>query len=338
MVASSTIISCAVAMTNSATPRWRRLLSVPVWPAVESVVVMPPMLPTRGLAVVPPANRLPPAQLGCDDRPDYSRGSSWKWVRRADTAEDRGARRLGECVRIAVGRGFTRPDGSSRPASWSWRLASGGCTCARWSSAPRRRSGRGRKSPAEGGRGAAADRPRAARFPHPQHLRHLRSVRRGGAPGAQARRGGVARAAGDPGGERGRRAGTAHDARRAAQRRRRRQQRPRPPGPAGGAGARGRSPGDGERDRRRADAAARGGPGRLPDRAGSAHQRQPPRRPGLRLGSPLLHVDALEIQVDDDGAGISAQQHHKQRQQQRNGQRQRPQRPPASASSACANG
>jgi hypothetical protein len=32
-------------MTNSATPRWRRLLSVPVWPAVESVVVMPSMLP-----------------------------------------------------------------------------------------------------------------------------------------------------------------------------------------------------------------------------------------------------------------------------------------------------
>ena len=44
------------------------------------------------------------------------------------------------------------------------------------------------------------------------------------------------------------------------------------------------------RDRRRAAASARSGPGRLPDRAGSADQRKPSRRPCLRVGSPALHA------------------------------------------------
>ena len=117
-----------------------------------------------------------------------------------------------------------------------------------------------------------------------------RSGRRGGAPGPQARRGSAARAAGDPGGGHGRRAGTAHDAQRAAQRRGRRLQRPRPAGQPGGPRARRRASGDGDRDRRRAGASARGGPGRLPDRAGSADQREPSRRPGPRVGSPALHA------------------------------------------------
>src|ERR1700749_4863594 len=89
IVALRPILSCGVAKRNSAMPRWRRLLSVQVWPAGERNVIMPPMLPNQRLAVVPPANRLPPAQPGCDDRTGYSRGSSGKWVRRADTAEDR---------------------------------------------------------------------------------------------------------------------------------------------------------------------------------------------------------------------------------------------------------
>src|SRR6202012_595969 len=37
-----------------------------------------------------------------------------------------------------------------------------------------------------------------------------------------------------------------------------------------------------------AAAAARGGPGRLPDRAGSADQRQPARRPGPHVGPPAV--------------------------------------------------
>ena len=152
----------------------------------------------------------------------------------------------------------------------------------------RGRADQGRSRPQQGDGGAAADRPRAARFPDAQHLRDLCSGRRGGAPGSQARRGSVAGAAGDPGGGRGRRAGTPHDAQRAAQARGRRLQRSRPAGQPGGTRAHRRAPGDGDRDRRPAGASARRGPGRLPDRAGSAHQREPSRRPGLRVGSPAL--------------------------------------------------
>ena len=92
------------------------------------------------------------------------------------------------------------------------------------------------------------------------------------------------------GGGHGRRAGTARDAQRAAQHRGRRRQRPRPAGAPGGALAGGRAAGDGDRDRRRAAAAARRGPGGLPDRAGGAHQRQPARRPGVRVGAPALRA------------------------------------------------
>src|SRR5262249_24670108 len=112
----------------------------------------------------------------------------------------------------------------------------------------------------------------------------------GGASGTQARRGCLARAAGDPGGRRGRRTGTARDARRAAQRGGRRRQRPQPTGQPGRTRAGGRPPRDSDRDRRAAPASARGGPGCLPDRAGSAHQREPSRRPCLRVGAPALHA------------------------------------------------
>src|ERR1700722_9563977 len=170
MVASSTIISCAVAMMNSATPRWRRLLSVPVWPAVEIVVVMPPMLSNPRLPVVPPANRLRAAGRGYDDRPHYSRGSSRKWVRPADPAEDRlrvgsenaHGTRSSEVLRGRMGH-LGRRHGGSVP-----RLAG----------APARGGAAGRgggadqggSRPQTGGRGAAADRPRAARLPDPPHL------------------------------------------------------------------------------------------------------------------------------------------------------------------------
>src|ERR1700722_11078280 len=159
MVASSTIINCAVAITNSATPRCRRLLSVPVWPAVESVGVMPPMLPNPRLAVVLPANRLPPAQLGCDNELVYSRGSRRKWVRQADTAED--PLRVGSedahgsrSAKVLRGRmdhlGRLRGGGISRLAA---APARGG--------AARRGGGadQGGSRPQKGGRGAAADRP-----------------------------------------------------------------------------------------------------------------------------------------------------------------------------------
>src|SRR3984957_18890044 len=159
MVASSTIMSCAVAMTNSAAPRWRRLLSVPVSPAVESVVVMPSMLPTWRPAVVLPAGRLRPAQSGCRDGPDYSRGSSRKWVRRADTAEDRWrvgsenayGSRSAEVLRGRMGH-LGRRHGRGVP-----RLAAAparGGAARRGGGADARRG-----SPAQGGRGAAADRP-----------------------------------------------------------------------------------------------------------------------------------------------------------------------------------
>src|ERR1700677_4652448 len=159
IVASSTIISWAVAMTNSATPRCRRLLSVPVWPAVESVVVMPSMLPNPRLPVVPPANRLPPARRGYGDRPHYSRGSSGKWVRQADTAEDRlrvGSEnaygsRSAEVLRGRMGH-LGRRHGRGVP-----RLAPAparGRAARRGGGADARRG-----SPAEGSRRAAADRP-----------------------------------------------------------------------------------------------------------------------------------------------------------------------------------
>ena len=95
--------------------------------------------------------------------------------------------------------------------------------------------------------------------------------------------------AGDPGGRRGRRPGTARDARRAAQRGGRRRQRPVPAGRPGGTRPGGRPARDRDRDRRGAAASARSRPGRLPDRAGGAHQREPSRRPRPRVGSPALH-------------------------------------------------
>ena len=51
MVASSTTISCAAAMTMSATPRWL-LFRVSAWPMAEDVIAMPSMLPAGQLAVV----------------------------------------------------------------------------------------------------------------------------------------------------------------------------------------------------------------------------------------------------------------------------------------------
>ena len=162
---------------------------------------------------------------------------------------------------------------------------------------PRGRAARGRGGadqggirPAQGDGGTAAHRPRAPRFPDPQHLGDPGSGRRGAAPGPQARRGRPAGAAGDPGGGRGRRTGTARDARRAAQRAGRRQQRPQPAGQPRGTRTGGRAARNRARDRRETATPARSGPGRLPDRAGSADQRKPSRRPGLRLGSPGLHA------------------------------------------------
>ena len=73
---------------------------------------------------------------------EYHAGSSRKWLRRAD-APARLARRLEECAPIAAGEGSTRPAGSSRPGSWSWRPASGSCTFARSRSVPKKRSGPG---------------------------------------------------------------------------------------------------------------------------------------------------------------------------------------------------
>src|ERR1700684_3580566 len=159
MVASSTIMSWAVAMTNSATPRCRRLLSVPVWPAVESVVVMPSMLPKPRRPVVPPANRLPPARRGYRDRPGYSRGSSGKWVRQADTVED--ALRVGS----ENAYGSRSAEVLRGRMDYLGRLRGGGVP--RLAAAPPRggaaRRGGGadarRGSPAKGGRRAAADRP-----------------------------------------------------------------------------------------------------------------------------------------------------------------------------------
>ncbi len=62
------------------------------------------------------------------------------------------------------------------------------------------------------------------------------------------------------------------------------------------------------RDQRRAaGAAAERRPGRVPDRAGGAHERPPARRrrPARRCGWPTSS-DGLTVQVDDDGAGTAA--------------------------------
>src|ERR1700678_3366369 len=85
-VESSTTISCAVAMTSSAAPRWRPLLLVPAWPAAEIVVAMPTMLPLPQPAVVVPGKRLLAAQRGYRNSRGYSPGSSEKWVPRAEAA------------------------------------------------------------------------------------------------------------------------------------------------------------------------------------------------------------------------------------------------------------
>ena len=60
----------------------------------------------------------------------------------------------------------------------------------------------------------------------------------------------------------------------------------------------------------RAAAPARRGPGCLPDRAGSAHQREPSRRRGVRVGAPAAtRRTTLTVQVDDDGDGQPPDQH-----------------------------
>lgn len=82
------------------------------------------MLPVRRCAVVVCRARFLPGQPGCGTLPRYSRGSSRKWVRRADVSSGL-ARKLGECAPIAAGGGSTGPAGSSQPASGSWRSACG---------------------------------------------------------------------------------------------------------------------------------------------------------------------------------------------------------------------
>src|SRR6266704_1541061 len=83
-VASSTTISCAVAMTSSARPRWRPFFLAPIAPIAEYVVAMSPMLAAGRPAVVVRGKRLLPGQHGCCGMRRYSAGSSRKWVRRAN--------------------------------------------------------------------------------------------------------------------------------------------------------------------------------------------------------------------------------------------------------------
>jgi hypothetical protein len=66
------------------------LLLAPAAPVslAEIIVAMPSMLSAGRPAVVVPRNRLLPAQPGWGGTPGYSRGSSGKWVRRADSAAE----------------------------------------------------------------------------------------------------------------------------------------------------------------------------------------------------------------------------------------------------------
>ena len=201
-------------------------------------------------------------------------------------------RTLGECARIGAGGGSTRPGWLHLGRRHGGDVPHVAAARPRGRAA-RRRGGadQGRSRPAQGHGGAAADRPRAARFPDAQHLRDpaFRPAWRCTWPASAARK-----------------------CRRRCWRSRRRARTPRgncarrsaccaatEDGDCSGLGqldslvARARAAGlagDGDRDRRRAAPSARRGPGRLPDRAGSAHQREPSRRPGVRVGSPALRA------------------------------------------------
>src|SRR5215470_269962 len=84
MVASRTTISCAVAMTSSATPRWRPPRRVLVRSVAENVVAMTSMLAAGRPAVVAHGNRLLAGQHGCRRAPAYSARSSRQSLPRAD--------------------------------------------------------------------------------------------------------------------------------------------------------------------------------------------------------------------------------------------------------------
>ncbi len=191
------------------------------------------------------------------------------------------------------------------------RPACGSCTSARSSSAPKRRSGPGTRPRR---RRAVEERLRIARELHDSLTHSISVIQRSGRawrctwPASAARTCPPALLAiQEAGADAARELRATLSVLAQPERRPGDGSGPRPAGQPGGPGPRGRAPGDRDRDRGRAAAAARRRPGRLPDRAGSAHQRQPARRPGLRVGSPALHARTpLAVQVDDDGPGTEA--------------------------------
>src|SRR5215470_16622632 len=104
MVASSTTISCAVAMTSSATPSRRPPLSLRVLSIIGNVVAIHPMLAAGRPAVVAHGKRLLPGQRGCRGTREYDVGSRRQYLPPADALAGR-KRTLEECVLIAAGEG-----------------------------------------------------------------------------------------------------------------------------------------------------------------------------------------------------------------------------------------
>src|SRR5262249_54093004 len=87
MVASSTTISWAVAMTSRATPRWRPPRRARVVSSTENVVAMTPMLADGRPAVVARRKRLLAGQRGCRGTPGYSAWSSPRSLPVADALD-----------------------------------------------------------------------------------------------------------------------------------------------------------------------------------------------------------------------------------------------------------
>src|SRR5215471_1802520 len=83
-VASSTTISCAVAMTSSATLRWRPPRRVLVLSVAENVVAIHAILAAGRPAVVAHRKRLLAGQRGCCGMSAYAAGSSLRSLPRAD--------------------------------------------------------------------------------------------------------------------------------------------------------------------------------------------------------------------------------------------------------------